>query len=94
MLLRLLLQLDVKEIWLAGMDGYSPDARDNYAQEELELPHSREALEAMNRGMNQVLAAYAQQVPLHFLTKPRHVHAAPTPDLPFLPEALLQGTAP
>lgn len=94
MLLRLLLQLDVKEIWLAGMDGYSPDARDNYAQEELELPHSREALEAMNRGMNQVLAAYAQQVPLHFLTKPRHVHAAPTPDLPFLPEAFLQGTAP
>ena len=94
MLLRLLLQLDVKEIWLAGMDGYSPDARDNYAQEELELPHSREALEAMNRGMNQVLAAYAQQVPLHFLTKPRHVHAAPAPDLPFLPEAFLQGTAP
>ena len=43
---------------------------------------------------DQVLAAYAQQVPLHFLTKPRHVHAAPTPDLPFLPEALLQGTAP
>ena len=73
MLIKLLIQLGVKEIWLAGMDGYSHDANENYVQEQMRMTAKNQTLDAMNQGMCQALGELAKQVPIHFLTKPKYV---------------------
>lgn len=73
MLLKLLIQLGAGEIWLAGMDGYSHDASENYAQEQMRMTAKNQTLDAMNQGMCQALGELSKQVEIHFLTKPKHV---------------------
>ena len=64
MLVKLLIQLGVKELYLAGVD---------YAQDALRLAAKSQTLDAMNQGMCQVLGQFAQQATIRFLTKPRYV---------------------
>lgn len=73
MLIKLLIQLGAGEIWLAGMDGYSHDASENYAQEQMRMTAKNQTLDAMNQGMCQALGELSKQVEIHFLTKPKHV---------------------
>ena len=73
MLLKLLIQLGVKEIWLAGMDGYSHIASENYAQEDMRMTAKIQTLDAMNQGMCQVLRELSQQADIRFLTTPKYV---------------------
>ena len=73
MLVKLLIQLGVKELYLAGVDGYSHDPGENYAQDALRLAAKSQTLDAMNQGMCQVLGQFAQQATIRFLTKPRYV---------------------
>ena len=73
MLLKLLIQLGVKEIWLAGMDGYSHIASENYAQEDMRMTAKVQTLDAMNQGMCQVLRELSQQADIRFLTTPKYV---------------------
>jgi 4-hydroxy 2-oxovalerate aldolase len=73
MLIKLLIQLGVKEIWLAGMDGYSHIASENYAQEDMRMTAKVQTLDAMNQGMCQVLRELSQQADIRFLTAPKYV---------------------
>ena len=72
MLLKLLIQLGVKEIWLAGMDGYSHIASENYAQEDMRMTAKIQTLDAMNQGMPSAVGA-SQQATFAFLTTPKYV---------------------
>ena len=63
----------MKELYLAGVDGYSHDPGENYAQDALRLAAKSQTLDAMNQGMCQVLGQFAQQATIRFLTKPRYV---------------------
>lgn len=73
MCIKMLIQLGVNEIYVAGMDGYSLDVEGNYLNEELKLVTPRSAMEKMNEGMEKMLEKYAKEVNIHFLTRPRYL---------------------
>ena len=73
MLARLLLQLDVKKILIAGMDGYSDKADENYADQRMNLYTGKELAEKKNAGLISVLSELKNRVDIEFLTTPRFV---------------------
>ncbi len=73
MCLKLLLYLGVKEIYLAGMDGYSTDSEANYLNNDLKLITPKSVTEKMNIGMVKVLEAYAKEIKISFLTQPKYL---------------------
>ena len=67
MLIRFL--IGVKDIWIAGMDGYSTATANNYAKEKMEVHVQKEVLKLKNTGMHDVLIEYMQEVPIRFVTE-------------------------
>lgn len=73
MAIRFLMNYDIKEILLAGFDGYSHDTRENYGDKKMAFFTRNAILDVMNEGMSQVLRKFASEVHISFLTKPRHI---------------------
>lgn len=73
MLIKFLMQLGVKKIYIAGIDGYSTDASQNFVDEKMNFYTQKAVFEAMNEGMNMVLKQFGQQVAIQYVTTPRHV---------------------
>lgn len=73
MLLKFLIQLGVKEIMVAGMDGYTHDNEENYAESGMKLVIRKAVLDEMNRGMERMIAAFSQETHIEFLTRPRNL---------------------
>lgn len=73
MAITFLMQLGIKELYLAGMDGYLWDMEQNYAKEEMQLNARKETIQAMNNGMNQLLGQYAEQIAITFITRERQL---------------------
>lgn len=73
MLIKLLIQLGVKRIYLAGMDGYSLNPDDNYVNKDLNIVLEKKAIEAKNEGLNRVLKAMNKDVEIIFVTTPKYV---------------------
>lgn len=73
MAIKFLISLGVKEIFLAGIDGYSHDARENYGKDDMAFFTRNAVLDAMNEGMSKVLTDLSKQVNIQFLTTPKFV---------------------
>lgn len=73
MAIKFMTKFGVKEIMLAGFDGYSHDVKENYADSQMEFITRNAVLDAMNEGMTSVLKEYAKKVVLSFLTEPKYV---------------------
>jgi 4-hydroxy 2-oxovalerate aldolase len=73
MLVKFLIDLGVKEIKLAGFDGYSYDTSNNYAEQHMELITKRVLLSAMNSGMENLLQEFAKQIKISFITKQHYI---------------------
>lgn len=73
MAIRFLINFGAKRIMLAGFDGYSFDARENYGNSDMAFVTKRNLLEAMNLGMTKVLTDYRKMIDIQFLTTPKHV---------------------
>ena len=73
MAVRFLIAHGVKEIYLAGFDGYSHDSGENYGDEKMIFSAGNEILDSQNRGMIKILHELSRQVSIKFLTTPRHV---------------------
>lgn len=73
MAIKFLMDYGVKEIYLAGFDGYAHDARENYGDSQMAFITRNAVLDAMNEGMMAVLNQYSKEVCLHFLTEEKHV---------------------
>lgn len=75
MLLRLLDCLDVKEIAIAGLDGYETFSRSNYASSDLELSNVRENSMELNNEIMGMLSDYMtarkHNIPIRFVTVSR-----------------------
>ncbi|MCI8372230.1 MAG: hypothetical protein HFI75_07515 [Lachnospiraceae bacterium] len=75
MLLRLLDCLDVKEIAIAGLDGYETFSRSNYASSDLELSNVRENSMELNNEIMGMLSDYMtarkHNIPIRFVTASR-----------------------
>ena len=68
MLIRFLINMGVKKILLAGMDGYSHEIEDNYADKEMALITRNAMLDAMNFGMTKMLNKFSSEIEIEFLT--------------------------
>ena len=73
MAIKFLMNYGVKEILLAGFDGYSHETKENYADKHMELISRNAVLDAFNEGMESVLKEYAKEININFLTTPRYV---------------------
>lgn len=73
MAVKFLSSYGVKEIMLAGFDGYSHDVKENYADSQMELITRNAVLDAMNAGMTEVLCMFSRDVKISFLTTPKHI---------------------
>ena len=72
MLIKLLINLGIKEVTLAGFDGYSYGSEQNYGETMMELAYKKSDLEALNKGMGCVLEDYSKYIKITFFT-PRKV---------------------
>ncbi len=73
MAIKFLMGYGVKEILLAGFDGYSHDTKENYADKRMEFITRNAVLDAMNEGMEIMLKEYAKEIRISFLTTPKYV---------------------
>jgi 4-hydroxy 2-oxovalerate aldolase len=73
MLVKYLINLGVKNIYLAGFDGYSHDREENYADNKMAFITHNAVLDTMNKGIAEVLKQYSKEVNIRFLTQPKHI---------------------
>lgn len=73
MAIKFLMDYGVKEIYLAGFDGYAHDVRENYGDRQMAFITRNAVLDAMNEGMTAVMKRYSKNVNIHFLTDEKHV---------------------
>lgn len=73
MLIKFLINLGASKILIAGMDGYSFDATQNFANKKMNFFAQKDTFEAMNRGINEALKEYSQYVDIKFVTTPKFV---------------------
>ncbi|MBR1731492.1 MAG: 3-hydroxy-3-methylglutaryl-CoA lyase, partial [Ruminococcus sp.] len=73
MAVRFFMNRGVKEIYLAGFDGYTHDVKQNYGDSKLEFISKNAVLDAMNEGMNKMLSRYSEAVSIKFLTQPKNI---------------------
>lgn len=73
MLMKYLIELGVKEIEIAGMDGYGSDSQENYAKEEMIFITSKKVYEEMNKGISDMLKELKKQIKIRFITTPHFI---------------------
>lgn len=74
MLAKLIAQFGVKELYIAGMDGYSPNPDENYADQKMNLFTEKQLAESKNAGLTAVLKELSKDVVIKFVTTRRFVH--------------------
>ena len=74
MAIQFLMNQEVKEIILAGFDGYSHDAKENYAVKSMEFITKSVVMDAMNEGLSIMLRRFEKNIKLTFLTTPRYIN--------------------
>ena len=73
MLIKYLIKSGVKKVELAGLDGYSADPAENFADEEMSFITRKAVYDAMNAGMTEVLREYGKKIEISFVTTPAYV---------------------
>jgi len=73
MLIKLMINLGVKSIKLAGYDGYSYDAYTSYAEKDMVFVKRNAVVDALNKGMKRMLSEFSKQVKIEFITKTKYV---------------------
>lgn len=73
MALRFLISCGVKEVYLAGFDGYSYNVEENYIDADMALTIDNLTAEARNQGMNKALYDLSKSINICFLTTPKYI---------------------
>lgn len=73
MLIQYLIQMGVSKVILAGVDGYSHDADENYAERRMQLITKKSVLDSMNTGISKMLSHYSHKIAITYLTKRKFV---------------------
>lgn len=73
MLLKLLIELEVKNVFIAGLDGYSMNISQNFADNSMSIYANESLFAAMNNGINQVIREYSKKINIVFLTQTRYI---------------------
>lgn len=73
MLISYLMLMGAKKIYLAGLDGYSIDPTQNFADQKMNFYAKMTHFEGMNAGLKKTLEEYAEKIEIEFLTTPKYV---------------------
>lgn len=73
MLIKFLINLGIKRIYIAGMDGYTPNTDENYANQERNFFTGEDIAKKKNARIISVLKQYREQVILEFITTPKFI---------------------
>lgn len=73
MLIRYLIDLGVRKIYIAGVDGYSPIAAENFVDKKMVVLMNNEKIQDKNNGLSVVLKQYSREVDIEYITKHRFV---------------------
>ena len=68
MLLKLIKRIGLREVNLAGFDGYDFDQEKNYAKPDMVVTTDKKSTERMNQGISEELRILSQNITLNFLT--------------------------
>lgn len=74
MAIRFLMNFGVKEIYLAGVDGYAHDAKENYGDSSMSVIMKNAIWDTINVEMTKMLDDYSKKIGIKFLTKPKYIH--------------------
>lgn len=64
---------DKTVFFIAGIDGYSVDFTQNFADQKMNIFTQKAIFETMNVGLNIVLREYSRQINIEFVTTPKYV---------------------
>lgn len=73
MLIKLLIDSGASKIYLAGVDGYDNESKDNYTIFSSALVTSHEYMTQMNKAMNNILHKYMQEIDIQFVTSEKMI---------------------
>jgi len=73
MLLRMLIRIGKKDVYIAGYDGFSEDIHENYCDEQLINSSITEIFMERNHSVSEQLVSIMKQINVHFLTPSRYV---------------------
>lgn len=73
MLIKFLIHLGARKVYIAGIDGYSPDPTENFADQKMNFFTQKANFEAMNDGMNRMLKEYRSEIDIEYVTTPKYV---------------------
>ncbi|MCD8315568.1 MAG: aldolase catalytic domain-containing protein [Firmicutes bacterium] len=73
MLVKFLINIGAKRVYIAGLDGYSTDPNQNFADERMNFYTKKAVFEAMNAGMSSILRQYSRYIQIDFITHQRYV---------------------
>lgn len=69
MLIKFLINLGARKLYIAGMDGYSFDPEKNYSSEYLNFYSERSVLEQMNAGIELMISRFRNEIEMEFITE-------------------------
>lgn len=73
MLIKFLIRLGAAKILIAGIDGYSIDVTQNFANQNMNFFSQKAVFQAMNEGLNKALAEFSEKIDIEYVTTPKYV---------------------
>lgn len=73
MLLQLLINNGVKRVFIAGMDGYSPNSEENYANRNMVIYLQKDLSERYNFAMSKVMKELSLKIDMVMITTPKYI---------------------
>ena len=73
MLMKFLINMKVRKIYVAGVDGYDLDVTNNFVDKKMTFVTSKETFSAMNEGLMQVMREFSKQIPIEYVTTPQFI---------------------
>ena len=73
MLIKFLISIGVKQIYLAGMDGYSSNPEEDYANKSMIIYTGNDLSNSKNSGMISVLREMQKHAKIEFVTTPKYL---------------------
>ncbi len=70
MAVKMLINMGVSTVALAGFDGYSHDVTEGYADKQMAVIRKNAMIDAMNSGMGEIFRIYAKSIKMNFITPP------------------------
>ena len=73
MLIKFLINMKVRKIYIAGIDGYDLDTSKNFVDKKMAFVTTKDTFEAMNEGLMKVMKEFKKQITIEYVTTPQFI---------------------